>query len=174
MQLNGPLMWNMWPQRGKGQIAHLWNLINVCMNRYKDISEGIQRRKRIFLRGACENQCLNCQMQNILWGPHSVKLLSEATIYLVNQYLGQKLFFPENSVGSYGCWQKTPVKCWNDSSLHKPRAYATDLVQIWSLSSFLFLWIPRCWVSSIMESTDSRKPPLEYLLTCLLPDTVRV
>lgn len=129
---------------GKGQIALLWNLINVCLNWYKVISEGIQRRKRIFLRGACENQCLNCQMQDILWGPHSVKLSSEATIYLVNQYLGQKLFFPENSGGSYGSWQKTSVKCWNDSSLHKPRAYATDLMQIWSLSSFLFLWIPRC------------------------------
>ena len=71
---------------GRGQFAHLWNLINVCLNWYKVISEGIQRRKRIFLRGACQNQCLNCQMQDILWGPHSVKLSSEATIYLVNQY----------------------------------------------------------------------------------------
>ena len=156
MQLNGPLMWTMWPQRGKDKlhICGIW-----LTSAWTDIRLLVResKKEKVFLRGACGNQCLNCQMQDILWGPHSVKLSSEATIYLVNQCLGQKLFFPENSVGSNGSWQKTSVKCWNDSSLHKPRAYATDLVQIWSSSSFLFL---NSQMLGIMESTDSHKLPL--------------
>lgn len=136
MQLNGPLMWTMWPQRGKDKL-HICGIWLMCA--WTDIRLLVResKKEKVFLRGACGNQCLNCQMQDILWGPHSVKLSSEAAIYLVNQCLGQKLFFPENSVGSNGSWQKTSVKCWNDSSLHKPRAYATDLIfEFLSLSEF--------------------------------------
>lgn len=141
---------------GKGQIAHLWNLINVCLNWYKVISEGIQEGKSLPQR---------CMWESVFKLPNAGyslrSTLSETELrgnHLPCQSVSwSEAFLSRKSVGSNGSWQKTSVNCWNDSSLHKPRAYATDLVQIWSSSSFLSL---NSQMLGIMESTDSHKLPL--------------
>lgn len=157
----------------------LWNLIYICLSQtLYGCREGIQRRRRIFLRDTGGTQCWRHQMHDVLGGPHSVKLRSRGNgLYTLLVTISVRSFsFRKMQWGHMVAGRKHQPDDWiGRFSFEKRLTHCLcHRAVTWQIFESLFSVFPDAGLVQEGSRLDSHKLPLEDLHTCLLPDVVRV